>query len=71
MKFREVNYFATVDEFHALFIYLHILYVFIYVYMYVYPLLLKEFNLYYKYEYKTLSTNKIRETEIGYNKCLK
>lgn len=39
MKFREVNYFATVDEFHALFIYLYILYVFIYVYMYVYPLL--------------------------------
>lgn len=35
IKFREVSYFAIIDEFHVLFIYFHILY--IYICMYVYP----------------------------------
>lgn len=59
MKFREVNYFATVGEFHALFIYF-VYSLCIYICIHVCISSLKEFNWYYKYEYKTLSKVQIK-----------
>jgi len=52
IKFREVNYLATVDEVHSLFIYIYFMYVYMYVCVCVFPLFFKNnLKLFYKPEY--------------------
>lgn len=61
---REVNYFITVDEFHALFIYV----LFKYLYMCICMILLKDFNLFYICEYNTIHKMQIKLGKIIKNR---